>query len=180
MISPRPPLQPWTFPFLLALTGVIIYVGSLSVTISLAICAEVVGLLVYVAASRRRVAGSAPPSNLLSLLPGHLLLLLCLCLVTPGGSPWVYLWLPVPVLTVAYDAVFRWRVSRRCAMSISLGAYAILWASLVTLLERIIVLGRGLEGYAESAIAAVLGVAGAAFIALGVYRHRRAWTAAKE
>jgi hypothetical protein len=176
----RRPLAPWTYPFLIVLAGLALWAGRLPVAAAAAVAVEMTAVLAYLVLFTRRPPHRVAPSPILGLLPGHLLVLFALTLVVPGGGPWVYLWLAVPALSVVYDAASRWPLPDRIALSISLLAYAILWASLVTLLERIIVLGRGLEGRTEVLVAAVLGGAGAGFIALGIYRHRRAWTADKE
>ncbi|UCF09547.1 MAG: hypothetical protein JSW65_05650 [Candidatus Bipolaricaulota bacterium] len=179
-MTPRPPFPPWSYPLLLALTGIVIFVGGLPVLVAGLVGAEVAVTLAYLVATRMRPPARKPVSNLVALLPGHLLVLLALTLVVDGGGSYGYLWLVLPVATLGYDAAFRWRLPGRLALSIPIILYAILWASLITLLERIVVLARGVGGQTEFAIAAVFGVAGVGFIALGVYRHWHAWTAAKE
>lgn len=180
MTTPRPPLPAWSYPLLLALAGIVILVGRLSAHVAAIVACEVLVSLGYLIATRAHVPRTKPVSNLIALLPGHLLLLLALTLVVDRGGDYVYLWIALPVVTLAYDASFRWSPRGVLALSIPVTLYAILWASLITLLERIVVLARGLGGQSEFVIAAILGVAGVGFIALGIYRHWRSWTAAKE
>ena len=91
-----------------------------------------------------------PVSNLIALLPGHLLLLLALTHVIDRGGAYVYLWIALPIVTLAYDISHRWAPDWRLAVSIPILLYAILWASLITLLERIVVLGGESAGNLSS------------------------------
>ena len=169
----RQPLPIWSVPLLLALVGIVALIGHLSS----AVLIVVIGLTLLVCAyaivlSRRGSSPRTPTSNLLSLFPGHLLVLLIIALLEePGWLAWG--WTIIPVATLAYDWVGRREnLSSRVRMSISIILYGILWADLFLLLERTVVLHRALTGRDEIMIAAGFGLVGALFFALGVYRHR--------
>ena len=127
--------------------------------------------------SRAQSSDYQPSTNVLSLFPGHLLVLLIIALLDdPSFLAW--LWTIIPLSTVAYDAASRSATLPSVVrISISMILYGILWADLFFVLERAIVLHRNLSGKAEIMIAAGFAVAGTLFIALGVYRH---WMTAKE
>ena len=180
MTARRAPLAPWTYPFLLSATGLILYVARWPAAAQAAIASTVAAYVVYAAATRRRPRARPAISELIALLPGHLMLLLAAGYVAPETTFLVYLWLAVPVATIAYDATFRWAFPPRVAASISSGLYAIIWADLATLLERILARARGLSGRSEFLMAAVLAVVWAVFVGIGIYRHWRALGAVKE
>jgi len=174
------PLPIWSLPFILALASIAALVGNLAFEALVVIGIETLGVCAYLVVRGRGKPAAAdrrPASNLVSLFPGHLLLLLILALLEdPGSLAW--LWMLIPLATVAYDATARSaRLSTRRRMSISMILYVILWADLFYLLERAIVLHRQLSGGREIMIAAAFGLAGVLFLSLGVYRH---WIAAKE
>jgi 4-hydroxybenzoate polyprenyltransferase len=128
--------------------------------------------------SARKTPGkqARPVSNVLSLFPGHLLLLLAISLL-PNPDGLAGLWAVVPIVSVAYDLAATNATGSKLRTSILIGLYAILWAVLFTLLERVIAIGRGLERGEETMTAVVLGTFGMLFISLGIYRH---WRAGKE
>ena len=173
------PLPVWSIPFILALASIAALAGNLALEPLAVIGIETLGVCAYLVVRGRGkpAADRRPASNLLSLFPGHLLLLLILALLKdPGILAW--LWMLIPLLTVAYDATAQSaRLSIRRRMSISMILYVILWADLFYLLERAIVLHRQLSGGREIMIAAAFGLAGVLFLSLGIYRH---WIAAKE
>ncbi|MEA1871604.1 MAG: hypothetical protein U9N00_05370, partial [Candidatus Bipolaricaulota bacterium] len=75
---------------------------------------------------------------------------------------------------ILYDVVARWAGDwERARMSILAILYCIIWTALFILLERIIALGRGLQGREEIKLIVVFGVVGVVFLGLGVYRHWR-------
>ena len=180
MTTRRAGLAPWTYPILLAATGLILFVARWPAPIRAAVAGTVAAYVVYLAAARRRPRMRPVVSELTALLPGHLMLLFAAWYVAPQELRLVYLWLAVPVATMAYDATFRWAIPRVLGASISSGLYAIIWADLAILLERILARGRGLGGRSEFVMAAVLAVVWTVFVGIGVYRHWRAPGAVKE
>ena len=174
----RPSLPIWSIPFLLALVGIAALVGNLSTNVLLAVGVETVIVSAYlILRSRIGTSGHQPSSNLLTLFPGHLLVLIIIALLDqPDTLAW--LWTIIPLATLSYDAVGRSAaLSSVVRMSISMILYGILWADLFFILERAVVLHRHVSGEQEIMIAAGFGVVGALFLSLGVYRH---WIAAKE
>jgi len=174
----RQPLPIWSIPFLLALVGIVAWIGHLSPTLLLVVGLEtliVSGYMIF--QSRGETSEQQPCSNLLPLFPGHLLVLIIIALLDePNTLAW--LWTLVPLSTLAYDVVGRsQKLSSVLRMSISMILYGILWADLFFLLERAVVLHRQISGSQEVMIAAAFGIVGALFLSLGVYRH---WMAAKE
>lgn len=166
------PLPIWSLPFLVVLWGIVLYVGHLPLGLALGSGLPVMGTCVYAIWRSRSPVDQRPVSNVLSLLPGHLLLLLGLTWVRASNG-WIALWILVPVLSVAYDAVSLLVRNQRLRTSTATSLYAILWAVLFVLLERLVAIGRALEGGEEIIVAAVIGVFGVAFISLGTYRHLR-------
>ena len=174
----KPPLPIWSIPFMLALIGLIALVGQLDSILVLVVGVETLLFAGYlVLRSRAQSSDYQPSTNVLSLFPGHLLVLLIIALLDdPSFLAW--LWTIIPLSTVAYDAASRSATLPSVVrISISMILYGILWADLFFVLERAIVLHRHLSGKAEIMIAAGFAVAGTLFIALGVYRH---WMTAKE
>jgi hypothetical protein len=168
----------WSIPFLLALAGIAALIGNLGAVVSVVIGTETVLFCTYlVLLARREPSGPQPTANVLSLFPGHLLVLIMIALLDkPDLLAWC--WTLVPVATLAYDFVGRsGGGTPRIRLSISVFLYGILWADLFFLVERAIVLHRQLSGMSEIMIAVAFGLVGALFLSLGVYRHR---IAAKE
>jgi hypothetical protein len=163
----------WSLPFLLVILGVVWLIGHLPAGV---LAAATALSLVYIATSwhlsRDRADGPRPIANVAALFPGHLLLLLAVSLVSDSallGAVWCVL----PVGTLAYALVTR-RSELGGQRSILAGLYCIIWAVVFFLLERVIALGKGLSGSAETTAAVAFGVAGILFCGMGIYRHRRA------
>jgi len=174
----KSPLPVWSIPFLLALAGIAALVGQLSTPVLIVVGIETLLVSAYLLfRSHSEPTKRQPSSNLLSLFPGHLLVLIIVAMLDrPGILAWLCTIL-APA-TLAYDAVGRSeRLSSLVRMSISMILYGILWTDLFFVLERAVVLHRHLSGDQEIMIAAGFSVVGVFFIALGVYRH---WIAAKE
>jgi len=170
----RPPVPVWSIPLLLVLLGIVLFLGNLSATMSWIVGAEVVLVCVFLLwRSRQTPPSQRPVFNALALFPGHLLLLLGISLLaTPDGL--AALWTAIPLLSIAYDRASAGMQAGRARRSILIGQYAILWAVLFALLDRLIVLSRGLDGRGEIIVAAAIGVFGLTFLTLGIYRHVRA------
>ncbi len=78
----RQPLPIWSIPFLLALVGIVAWVGHLSPTVLLIVVLEtliVSGYMIF--QSRGEASERQPSSNLLTLFPGHLLVLIIIALL---------------------------------------------------------------------------------------------------
>jgi hypothetical protein len=168
----------WILPFLWILVALVARVGTLPIAMIGVTVTEVVLVSGYVILrSRRDRTDLQPVARLLPLLPGHLLVLLMLALLdSPGLLAW--LWTLVPAVTLAYDIVGRCAtLSGKRRMSISMILYGILWGDLFFLLERAVVLHRGIQGTGEIVIAAAFGVLGVLFLWVGAVRH---WSVAKE
>ena len=170
----RVPLPAWSIPLLLVILGILLLIGNLSATMSLVVGIEVVASCVYVLwRGRREPSASRAPANLLSLFPGHLLLLLGVSLLdAPDGL--VAVWLVLPILTIVYEEAGSRMRAGWARTSILVGGYAILWVVLFALLERLIAIGRALDLRGEIIAASAIGVFGLLFITLGIYRHVRA------
>jgi len=170
----RNPLPVWSVPLLLAILGILLFVGNLSGHLRALVGIEVVLFSLYVLWRGRQEPGRGPRvAKLLSLFPGHLLLLLGLSLLEePDGL--AVIWLAIPILSVAYEEASSKMRAGRARTSILIGGYAILWAVLFALLERLIVIGRALDPRGEIIAASAIGLFGLLFIALGIYRHVRA------
>ncbi|MEA1871457.1 MAG: hypothetical protein U9N00_04625, partial [Candidatus Bipolaricaulota bacterium] len=141
-------LPTWSYPLLLALLGIVLVVGHLSPPLQVGVAAESLLFLAYLAfRSRRESQESHAVANLLPLFPGHLLLLFALSFLPETQTYIVLLWMILPVVSVLYDVVAGlagdWE---RARMSILAILYCIIWTALFILLERIIALGRGLQG----------------------------------
>jgi hypothetical protein len=174
----KPSLPVWSIPFLLVLMGISAFVGHLPAAAMAVAGGETVVVCIYILLrTRTPPSDRRPVSNVVSLFPGHLLVLLIVALLeNPGMLAW--LWTLIPVVTIAYDWVARApQLPMKVRMSISMILYGILWADLFFLLERAVVLHRQLQGSSEIMIAAAFGLVGALFLSMGVYRH---WIAAKE
>ena len=165
----------WSIPFLLILMGIVAVLGHLPLSVLVITSLETVVVAIYlILRSRSGDLDIQPVSNLLSLFPGHLLVLLIIALLDrPGMLAW--LWTFIPLLTLLYDGIGRnHRLTGSVRISISTILYVILWADLFFLLERAVALHRHLSGSREIMIAAAVGLAGALFLSLGVMRHRMA------
>ncbi len=168
-------LPAWSYPLVLGLVGIVLYVGNLPLELKAGIGVESLLFLGYLAYRARRPAqASRPVAKLLPLFPGHLLLLFALSLLPNPQTPLAIAWTAVPIATICYDSIARWPgPTHRLRMSLLVGLYCIIWVDLFFLLERVITLGRNVSGTAEIIVAAVFGVVGTAFIFVGAYRHWR-------
>jgi hypothetical protein len=168
----KPTLPVWTIPLQLAILGIVLLIGQLGTVAKVVVSAEALAYCGYlIARARSRQDAPRPVSNLLALFPGHLLLLVALSsLEAPDGL--AYVWAIVPPATVLYDLI-AWRGLLRATIRTSISAvlYAIIWADLFFLLERLIALTRDWD---ETMIIVVLGLVGCVFLGLGLYRHRLA------
>jgi len=170
----KPPVPIWSIPLLLAVLGITLLVGNLPFPLAVAVAVETVIVAGYfVRRARTPGAGRRPVSNLIALFPGHLLLLLAIALL-PEPDRLAALWTIVPITSLAYDLVSRNAPEGLFRTSTSIGLYAILWAVLFALLERIIAIKRGFGPGGETIAAVAFGVFGILFISLGIYRHCRA------
>jgi len=78
----RQPLPVWSIPFLLTLMGIAVLIGNLSTAVLIVAGLETVIVSVYlVIRSRNEPSDRQPPSNLLPLFPGHLLVLIMIALL---------------------------------------------------------------------------------------------------
>ncbi len=165
-------LPVWTIPLLLAILGIVLLVGNLGTAAKVVVSIEALGYCAYLLIrARRDEAAPRPVSNLIALFPGHLLLLLAISsLATPDRL--AYVWAIVPPATVLYDAI-TWRGLLRVQIRSSISAilYAIIWADLFYLLERLVALTRE---WNETIIIVVFSLVGGVFLGLGIYRHRLA------
>lgn len=175
-------LPVWSYPLVLALLGIVIAVGRLSTSLQIAVSVETLLFITYlVLRSRRNTTQTHALSNLLPLFPGHLLLLFALSIVPGQNTGLIGLWMVIPAASVLYDLVSLRKglvVSRR--VSILAVLYCIIWADLFALLERVVALGRGIQGAGEIKLIVVFGVLAVVFLAAGVYRHVYAIKSSKE
>ena len=162
----------WSYPFILALLGIVLFFGHLSRAWQGAIGGESVGFIAYLIARAHWHGESHAVANLISLFPGHLLLLFGIGALSPPPGLLLGLWMIIPAASVIYDVIGIIR-PRRGQTSTLAGIYCIIWADLFFLLERIINLGRGLSSGEELIVAAVFVGVGAPFLGIGVYRHVR-------
>ena len=162
---------------MLAVMGIVLFIGNVPLGAALLIGVETILFCVYLLwRARRRPDTERPIASVLSLFPGHLLLLLAVSLLPEPGRL-ALLWALIPPVSIAYDAISIHASKGGLRTSTLIGLYAILWAALFTLLDRVIAIRRGF-GEREEIIAAVaFGVFGSLFISLGVFRH---WRADKE
>ncbi len=166
-------LPPWSYPLLLGLLGLVLFVGNFPLVWRWAIGGEGLLFFVYlILRARPPDRGSHGVANLLSLFPGHLLLLFAVGVLSPPPALLLALWTVIPAASVLYDIAGR-AERFRGQMSILAGLYCIIWADLFFILERVISLGRGLSRGEELIVAAVFGVVGASFLWVGAYRHLR-------
>ena len=166
-------LPAWSYPLVLGLVGIVLYVGNLPLGLKAGIGVEsllFLGYLIYRA--RQPAQASRPVAKLLPLFPGHLLLLFALSLLPNPQTALAIAWTVVPIATICYDSIARWSTpTQRLRMSLLVGLYCIIWADLFFLLERVIAFGKNVSGNVEIIVAAVFGLIGTAFIFVGVYRH---------
>jgi len=168
----RSTLPIWAIPLLLALVGIVILVGNLGLAANLVVAVEGLATCGYLIARGRAPADAPRPvSNLLALFPGHLLLLMAIATLDAPDAL-AYAWAVVPPATVTYD-LMSWRnwLSVRVRTSILAVLYAIIWADVFFLLERLIALTREWD---ETILIVVFGLVGCVFLGLGLYRHRLA------
>ncbi len=164
----------WTYPLIAALLVIVLLVNSTPLLWSVLVTVGCLGWLGYAWWMDQKADRPKPLAGLITLLPGHLLLLFAI-LFTSGSDLWLMVvWLLVIPWTIVYDAVGRSASGWTGRTSISAGSYAIIWAALLFLLERVIVAGRGLEGSVAAVLAACFAVFGCGFIYVGIQRHRRA------
>jgi len=169
----RPPLPIWSVPSLLAIVGIVLFVGNLSSALMVVVSVEtVISCLYLIWRIRRRPDVPRPITNVLSLLPGHLLVLLMVSLLE-APDLLAAVWASIPAATIAYDVVSFGAPKGSVRTSTLIGLYAILWAVPIALLERVIAIRRGLDGGTETIVVIAFAVAGVVFISLGVYRHWR-------
>jgi len=165
----------WSYPLILALLGIVLFVGNLSPPLQVVVGVESILYLGYlIFRSVKPALKARAVAKLLPLFPGHLLLLFAISLLPAPPTALVILWAVIPVASVLYDLLASWSMLReRVRMSILVGLYCIIWADLFVLLERVIALGRGLSGSAEIVVAGIFGVVGTVFLFVGAYRHWR-------
>ena len=168
-------LPSWSYPLILGLVGIVLFIGGFSTALNAGIGVESVLFLGYVILRARRPAvASQAPAKLLPLFPGHLLLLFAIAVLPAPQTVLAATWMVVPAATVFYDITGRWTTRReRLKVSILVGLYCIIWADLFFVLERVIALARNVSGNTEIIVAAVFGVVGTVFISIGTYRHLR-------
>ena len=167
-------LAMWTYPLIAALLAVVLLVNRVPLAWSLLVTAGSLCWLLYAWWSDRQTDGPKPLAGLITLLPGHLLLLFAVLFTAGADLALMIVWLLVIPWTIIYDAAGRSTYGWKGRTSISAGSYAIIWAALLFLLERVIVVGRGLEGSVAAVLAACFAVFGCGFIYVGIQRHRRA------
>jgi len=169
-------LPRWSYPLVLVLLGIVLYVGSLPTVVRVGVGLETALFLTYLLLRPRR-ARRPPPAKVLPLFPGHLLLLLALSLV-PAAPVWLsVLWMVVPLASVTYDFVASLGLAgSEASLSILSLLYCIIWGDLLFLMERIIVLGRGLTGTWENVAGVGFGLFGVVWLLRGVWRHWRTKT----
>ena len=168
----KPTLPIWTIPLLLAILGIVVLAGNLGLAANLLASVEALGYCGYLIARARASDGAPRPvSNLLPLFPGHLLLLLAIASIQVPDVL-AYAWAAVPAATVLYDLI-AWKRWLRAPVRASISAvlYAIIWADVFFLLERVIALTREWD---ETILIAVFGLVGCVFLGSGLYRHRLA------
>ncbi len=166
-------IPPWSYPLLLGLLGLVLFFGRFSLVWRVAIGGESLLFFAYlILRARTTDRGSRGVANVLSLFPGHLLLLFAVGVLSPPPVPLLALWMVIPAASVLYDVAGR-AERFRGQVSILTGLYCIIWADLFFILERAISLGRGLSRGEELIVAAVFGVVGASFLWVGAYRHLR-------
>lgn len=175
-------LPVWSYPLVLALLGIVIAVGHMSTSMQIAVSVETLLFIAYLVVRRHKdVTPRRGLSNLLPLFPGHLLLLFALSIVPGQNGGLVGLWMVIPAASVLYDLISLRKgsaVSRQISILVLL--YCIIWADVFALLERIVALGRGIQGRVEIKLIVVFGILAVIFLSAGVYRHVQAIKSSKE
>jgi hypothetical protein len=182
-MSKKDPLPIWSYPLILVLLGIVILAGNLPITFQIAVSAETLAYISYLYVRSRSPQKEVAPwtSNPLALFPGHLLLLFALSIVMGENTVWIVLWMIIPAASVLYDWIAPTdKALSPVRVSMLTGLYSIIWGDVFVLLERVIALGRGLEGKAEIKLIVLFGVLGVAFLARGVSRHLSAIKSSKE
>lgn len=168
------PLQSWSYPLILALLGIVLWIGNISPSLKAGLAAETLLFLGYLMVFSRGKRTTSSGAKLISMFPAHLLLLLVILLLPSFSIRLIFAWMVVPVATIGYHFIAsRSLFSDGASKSILSGLYCIIWADLFFLLERAIALGRGLTDNEEIVVMAVFCVIGAIFLSIGVYRHLR-------
>jgi len=166
--------QSWSYPVILALLGMILWIGNISSGLKAGLTAETLLFLGYLMVFSHGKRTTSSGANLISMFPGHLLLLLVILLLPAFNIRLIFVWMVVPVATIGYDLIAsRSPWSNGLNKSILAVLYCIIWADLFFLLERAVVLGRRLTDNKEIVAAAVFCVIGALFLSIGIYRHLR-------
>jgi hypothetical protein len=170
----------WSYPLILALLGIVLATGRFPTVLAVAIGVETAAFLGYLLyRSHREPAEARTVARLLPLFPGHLLLLFALGTLPGVWMGWIILWMVVPAATILYDLLGS-RARGRARASILAGLYVMIWTAVFVLLERVIALGRGLQGREEIPVMAVVGGVALVFLVIGVYRHLLASKCSKE
>ncbi len=174
MFSDR--LAPWTYPLIVALAAMVLFVNSTPLVWSLLVSLGCLIWLFYAwrTDTSRPSDRPKPLAGLITLLPGHLLLLFAILFTAGANRRLMIVWLLVIPLTILYDAVGRSARGWKGRTSISAGSYAIIWSALFFLLERVIVVGRAVGGSVATAVAVCFAAFGCGFVFIGIQRHRRA------
>jgi hypothetical protein len=168
----KPSIALWAMPFALVLLVLALAFGHFALASAAVTATATVAALVYIALAARRPRARRPVADLLALLPGHLLLLFGLGMLDRPDAL-AFVWAALPLGSVVYDALSVRRPFRG-RTSILFGLYAILWLVVFFLLERLIVVRKGLSGHAEVGTAVAFGAVGLVFVVVGFLRHRRA------
>ena len=97
-------LPRWSYPLVLVLLGIILYIGSLPAVVRIGVGVETILFLTYLLLRSHRMRRPSP-ARVLPLFPGHLLLLLALSLVPAPPASLSVMWMIVPLASVTYDFV---------------------------------------------------------------------------
>lgn len=107
--------------------------------------------------------------NLLYLLPGHVALLFGVSVA--GGAPALWwAWLALIAATVAFDRAAHSALAFEAQKRVVMALYALIWADILFLIERLVRLGGKLEGGGALLLTAGVAVFGVAYIGLALYR----------
>jgi len=148
----------------------------------IAVSVETLLFIAYLVVRRHKdVTPRRGLSSLLPLFPGHLLLLFALSIVPGQNTGLIGLWMVIPAASVLYDLVLsRKGLAVERQVSILVVLYCIIWTDVFALLERVVALGRGIQGHGEIKLIALFGVLAVIFLSAGVYRHVHAIKSSKE
>ncbi len=167
----------WQIPFILALLGIVVLVGRFGpleltmLQLVITTTATISNVVYSFFRSKRGFNRLFSRDNLLGLLPGHLLLLLAVVAV-PLTPAFVYLWILIPTLTIAYDLLANeFSVKIRIRILFVTIIYCIIWSVLFFLARQIIVAGR--RELNEVTVTVIIVAGGALFLAVAIYRHIR-------